>query len=769
MANTDASSDDTDAAFPASSGGGVFPSRPAHYENLLQRKVTNDPKIADVEQASVTEGADYDERDFHKKQVFSGWTLAWLSYQSLGVIYGDIGTSPLYVYSSTFSSEPSREDVLGAVSLIIWSLTIMVTVKYVCIVLNAHDEGEGGTFALYSLISRYTNLVRRDPRHHNMVRMQRYATDDLQKPNLVTRNVIERSSFMKWMFKVVGVFGVSLLLADGVLTPAQSILGAIQGITVINPNLSSSTVVGVSCAILVVVFLIQPFGTSKIANTFAPVVIVWLLFNLSFGIYNLVMYDASVLKGFSPYFAGAFLVRNGRAGWLQLGGILLAFTGVETLFADLGAFSKRAVQISWLCFAYPCLLISYIGQGAHISRVPSAYANPFYLTVPPGMLYPSLVVAVLACIVASQAVITGSFQLLSQIMKLSYFPQVRVYHVSKIFHGQVYIPIANWLMMIGTIIVTAVYNNTTALGEAYGACVILVSFLTTCMVTVVALIVWRLPIYLVLPVFIIFALWDGMFLSAALSKVPHGAWFTLMLGVVLTLIFVLWRYGKEEQWTAEESDNVPLSRTMFLRDNQLILHPDLGGSTITPISGLGVFFDKSGNSATTPAVFLHFIQKFGAAPEVSVFFHLRPLSVPTVAPSERYTVMRCHTYGNGPGKQPISNCFRLIVRHGYTDEVITPDLGILVLDQIREFLARESPSVSPAGAHKETDALHRAWMSQVIYIVGKEQLRIARETNLFRRMVLVAFLWMRDASRTKIQHLNVQADRVVEVGFVKEM
>ncbi|EAW22751.1 uncharacterized protein NFIA_014420 [Aspergillus fischeri NRRL 181] len=155
MANADASSDDTDAVFPASSGGGVFPSRPTHYENPLQRKLTNNPKIVDVELASVTEGGDYDERDFHKKQVFSGWTLAWLSYQSLGVIYGDIGTSPLYVYSSTFSSEPSREDVLGAVSLIIWSLTIMVTAKYVCIVLNADDEGEGGTFALYSLISRY--------------------------------------------------------------------------------------------------------------------------------------------------------------------------------------------------------------------------------------------------------------------------------------------------------------------------------------------------------------------------------------------------------------------------------------------------------------------------------------------------------------------------------------------------------------------------------------------------------------------------------------
>lgn len=177
-----------------------------------------------------------------------------------------------------------------------------------------------------------------------------------------------------------------------------------------NSDVGTSTVVGVSCGIIVLVFLIQPFGTGKIANTFAPIVIVWLIFNLSFGIYNLVHYDASVFKAFSPYFAGAFLVRNKHQGWVQLGGILLAFTGCETLFADLGAFSKRAVQISWLTFSYPCLMISYIGQAAHMMVDPSVYANPFYLTVPPGMIWPSLIVAILACIVASQAVITGSFQ-----------------------------------------------------------------------------------------------------------------------------------------------------------------------------------------------------------------------------------------------------------------------------------------------------------------------------------------------------------------------
>ncbi|KAF7720250.1 Uncharacterized protein PECH_003365 [Penicillium ucsense] len=761
--------------YPTPSAGGVYTSR------LTQRKgsthggkpMMESNKEMDLEIASISDAPAVEERDFHHKQASPrlGWTLAWLAYQSLGVIYGDIGTSPLYVYSSTFSSEPSREDILGAVSFVIWALTIMVTVKYVCIVLNADDEGEGGTFAIYSLLSRYAKLVRHDPRHTNLLRMQRHNTNDLPKPNRMTRNLMERSSVVKWALKIVGAFGVSLLLADGILTPAQSILGAIQGITVVNPEISQSTVTGVSCGILVLIFLVQPFGTSKLATTFAPIVILWMAFNFSFGVYNLVMYDWTILKAFSPYFAGSFLMRNGQSGWLQLGGILLAFTGVETLFADLGAFSARAIRLSWVCVVYPCLLLSYIGQGAYISRIPSAYANPFYLTVPPGMLYPSLVVAILACIVASQAVITGSFQLLSQIMKLSYFPQVKIYHTSKTFHGQVYIPIANWLMMIGSVIVTAVYTNTTALGEAYGACVILVSFLTTCMVAVVALIVWRLPVYVVLPVFLIFALWDGMFLSSALSKVPHGAWFTLMLAVALTCIFILWRYGKEEQWKAEESDNTPLSQTTVLKDNKLAMQDGAPGTTlITPISGLGIFFDKSGLSGNTPTVFLHFLRKFNAAPEVSVFLHLRPLSVPTIPPDERYSVSRCYTYSEGTNNKAIPNCYRLIVRHGYTDEIVTPDLGILVLDLIQGYLANKPPSTkSPGGREDQMNVLQRAWKSQVMYIVGKEQMKIPAGTQILRRLFLWIFLWMRDASRTKVQHLNVEVDRVVEVGFVKEI
>ncbi|KAH8690454.1 putative potassium transporter [Talaromyces proteolyticus] len=757
-----------------SRGGGVFSTRKAQKS----LDITVDHKVVD-EDDSILEKDVVDERDVRKKQSYSRYQTLWLAYQSIGVIYGDIGTSPLYVYSSTFSDNPSYDDLVGALSLVIWSLTIMVTIKYVLIVLFADDEGEGGTFALFTLISRYANLVERDPREARSIRIERHNTNEMHRPNKYVRSFIERYNIVKWAFKIMGVAGVGLLLADGVLTPAQSLLGAIQGATVVNPNLSSSAVIGASCAIIVLVYAIQPLGTGKLAVTFAPIVIIWLAFNLGFGIYNLVHYDASVFKAFSPYFAGSFLMRHGSDGWVALGGILLAFTGVEALFADLGAFNRQAVQLSWCGYAYPCLLIGYIGQAAYISVNPSAYANPFYLTVPPGMLWPSLVFAILACIVASQAVITGAFQLLSQIMKLSYFPQIKVVHVSKEYHGQVYIPFANWLLMIGTVVVTAVYTNTTNLGHAYGVCVILVTFLTTCMVTLVALTVWRLPVYIVLPIFLIFALWDGMFLSSALTKVPAGAWVTLMIAGVLTCIFVLWRFGKEEQWKSEAADNMPLSQVVHVRSNsesdsendnsvQLQLAPALGAAPISRTNGLGIFFDKAGSQAVAPHVFVQFLQKFRAAPEFIVLFHLRPVSMPAVAPESRYTVSYCFaSHPNGKNKVPIPNCVRLVVRYGYTDELITPDLGRLVADAVRTFLLSGDQSKDETRLSLST--LDRAYTDQVIYIMGKEQLRVKRGRNIFRWAFLSLFVWIRSITSAKVERLNVQVDRLVEVGFVKEI
>lgn len=254
------------------------------------------------------------------------------------------------------------------------------------------------------------NITSRDPREEALVHIERHHTGNLRPGNLGVRSLLEKSPFFRGLLKTIGVLAVSMVLADGVLTPAQSVLGAVQGLEVVSPDISSPTIVGTSCGIILVLFFIQPLGLSRLASVFAPIVILWLGFNGGFGIYNLVQFDHSVLKAFNPYYAFQFFIQRKTEGWKMLGGVLLAFTGVEALFADLGAFSMRAIQLSWLCWTYPCLLLGYIGQAAYMSVHPDAYSNPFYNSVPPGMLYPSLVVAVLAAIVASQAIITATFQ-----------------------------------------------------------------------------------------------------------------------------------------------------------------------------------------------------------------------------------------------------------------------------------------------------------------------------------------------------------------------
>ncbi|KAF3293829.1 hypothetical protein TWF132_004416 [Orbilia oligospora] len=579
---------------------------------------------------------DYEDEDYHqwegdvkKKQVFHGTMLLWVAYQATGVIYGDIGTSPLYVFSSTFASEPSWDDLVGALSLIIWSLTIIVTIKYVFIVLQADDEGEGGTFALFSLLSRYLHIVRRDPMDVSTLKMSRYSTNELGSSHKAVRTTVEESRFIKLLLSGLSIFGVTLVMADGVLTPAQSVLGAIQGIRVVQPDLSTRAIVGTSCAILVLLFVIQPFGVTKLTVAFSPIVVLWLLFNVVFGVYNLVKFDHTVLRAFSPYFAGAWFTKNGTEGWKALANILLCFTGCECLFADLGSFSKRAIQISWVCFAYPCLIIAYAGQAAYISRNEGAYSNPFFNTVPPGTFWPSLILSILAAIVASQATITATFQLLTQIMALNYFPKLKVVHTSTRIHGQVYIPFANWLLLIGCVIVTAVYNNTTSLGQAYGVCVILVTFITTCLVSIVAIVVWRMNILIVTPVFFIFACFDGLFLSAALTKVPTGAWFTLLVAAILALVMLLWRFGKHRQWSAERNmqvhDKVFHNAVITKRDGMWLSG---GKKAVSGMKGIGIFMDKTG--FLYPTVYTRFLRSFEAQHAITIFLNVRYITIPSV-------------------------------------------------------------------------------------------------------------------------------------------
>jgi len=868
---------DIEGVYHTRSYGGALPRTASPYpRNRKSRLRREEARIQDSDAAAAADpedGEDWRRDDGKKKQVFRGRALLWLAYQSIGVIYGDIGTSPLYVYSSTFTHEPANDELVQVLSVIIWTLTVMVTVKYVLIVLHADNEGEGGTFSSYSLLARHADIIERDPREQVITKTQRRENQELSKSSAKLRAQIEKSMFVRRLLKFIGVLAVSLVIADGVLTPAQSVLGAVQGLAVVHPNITDPTIVGTTCGILITLFVMQPLGTTRLANFFAPIVILWLSLNAAFGIYNLVVHDHAVLRAFSPYYAMHFFIERKSDAWRMLGGVLLAFTGVEALFADLGSFSLRAIQISWIGFCYPCLLLAYTGQAAYISRYPSAYDNPFYESVPPGMIYPSLILAILAAVIASQAMITAVSHLVTQLMKLSYCPQVKIVHTSKRFHGQMHVPFVNWLLMLGCILVTAAYSNTTRLGNAYGVCVMLVTFFDTCMITLVALIVWRLPLYIVFVPWLFYALLDGLFLSAALTKVPEGAWFTITLSGILSCLFLLWRFGKENQWRAEAKDHLRPAEVIDRDwDGKMLLSGRFGTSNSGPpeplsqIRGFGIFFDKTGVMA--PHIFSQFANKFGALPETLVFFHIHPLEVPTVDAENRFAISKIGA---------IDSCYRLVIRHGFMDQVITPDLGRLIYEQLRKYLVRRAGgeitpsehdsefnstlprprasfepmsrcrtavstavqstngednqtrrtghrirSRSRAGTvtsgrsgqtgrnydhndsnddndneeaeededdddddeddeeeddeeeeeekrETELEKLDRAYRSRVMYLIGKEQMKIAKGTSLPRKILLMSFLFIRENTRAKIANLRLSMDRVVEVGFVKEV
>lgn len=387
-----------------------------------------------------------------------------------------------------------------------------------------------------------------------------------------------------------------------------------------------------------------------------------------------------------------------------------------------------------------------------------------------------MVIAILAAIVASQAMVTSTFQLLVQVMRLSYFPHIKVVHTSRRFHDQVYVPMANWLLLVGTVVVTAVYNNTTSLGNAYGVCVIVVTFLTTCMLALVALLIWRLPVYVVLPVFLVFALLDGTYLSAVVTKVPDGAWFTLLLSFLLSSIFVLWRFGKEAQWGAEETHQA------MLADRAV---SDVAFTVPSVVPGLGVFFDKLGDKSRPPPCFTHFVLKFAARPAVTLFFHMRPLDVPVIAPEERYVVAR---------HRALAGTYIVVLRHGYAEEPLRPGIAHDLVEQVDRFLARSLGRTPPANVplvQQERSTLREASDTQIVYLLGKEAMRVGRHSKggggdekdkgkptwrhrlnvwaLCRRVLLELFLWIRENSRTKLAAFDMEIDKMVEVGYLTEL
>ncbi|OJD11175.1 potassium uptake protein [Emergomyces pasteurianus Ep9510] len=746
----------------------------------------------------------------HGKTDVNGWASMWLAYQSIGAIYGDIGTSPLYVFSSTFPTPPILDDLLGVLSLIIWALILIATIKYVGVVLCANDKGEGGSFALFSLIRRYVDI---DNQNRDISDFIEHSDEKPLRPfNLKAMNMLKRSSGAKKAVKILAVLGVCMVISDGVLTPAQSILGAVQGIQIAAPNTATHTVVAIACVLIVLLFALQPFGTSKLSSFFAPVVIVWLIFNVVSGVYNLLAYDSSVLRAFSPWLGIDYLVRRKLEGWKSLGGVLLCFTGVEALFADLGAFSVKAIRVSWLCFAFPCLILTYCGQAAFISIHPDAIANPLFKSAPTGMYWPIFLLSILTSIVASQAMLTGTFQLMSQAIRMGYLPKIRAVHTSKRIPSQIYIPWANWLMMFAALVVTGVFKTTTKLGNAYGTCVVGVGFITTWLVALVSTIIWNVHLAIVMPIFLFFVSIDGLFVSSALYKVPSGGWFTIVMAAILSSTLLTWNYGEECQLEADRDDS-SLSRAKVFADTNGTLFIRQGDEhlAVKIIRGIGIFLVET--DSNSPPVFDHFLRKFEASHEITILLHINHIPKHHVPPTDRFRI----------SETTIRGVYRVTLRLGYGDTIywnsfeqsLINELDILIsnsattitnvddnddndndsnLDFGQENKPFQPPSssshslkltapfsssdipMSTMPAHTKRDFqlkplpppdLRSITQKPITYIIGRDKLFIKEESNFVRRAMLTVFVAVKNQQRTKLSQLKVPVDRLVEIGFSK--
>eukprot|EP00249_Psilotum_nudum_P018201 c26689_g1_i2 orf=229-1644(+) len=409
------------------------------------------------------------------QKVLTTSVILRLAYESIGVVYGDVGTSPLYVFSSTFAnglhSVDYKNDILGALSLIIYTLTLVPLIKYVCIVSRANDNGDGGTIALYSLICRHAKISLL-PNHQVEDReLSAYKLDlpskQLKRAFKVKEN-LENSHGARTVLLIITLLGTCMVIGDGVMTPSISVLSAVGGIQQATSNLNQSMVVVISVAILIILFMLQRFGTSKVGFVFAPAVLVWFCFVGIIGLHNIFKYEPRAFKAFNPIYIYYYFERNKKVGWISLGGIVLAITGTEAMFADLGHFTVPSIQIAFSFVVYPCLLCAYIGQASYLLKNPQDVGHTFYKSTPGPLYWPMFVIAVAVSIIASQAMISATFTIIKQSVALGCFPRVKVVHTSSKVAGQVYIPEMNWVLMIACVFVTVLFQTPTKLGNVYG-------------------------------------------------------------------------------------------------------------------------------------------------------------------------------------------------------------------------------------------------------------------------------------------------------------
>ncbi|XP_021717040.1 potassium transporter 8-like [Chenopodium quinoa] len=588
-------------------------------------------------------------------------TVLTLAYQSLGVVYGDLSTSPLYVYKSAFAEDihhsDTNEEIYGVLSFVFWTLTLIPLLKYVFIVLRADDNGEGGTFALYSLLCRHARVSSLPNCQIVDEELSAYKKDDFISPdknaNSGLKSTLEKHKTLHKVLLILALIGTCMVIGDGVLTPAISVFSAVSGL-----ELSLTTArahheyieVPVACVILICLFALQHYGTHRVGILFAPIVITWLICISAIGVYNIVHWNPHVYQALSPYYMYKFLRKTQRGGWMSLGGILLCMTGSEAMFADLGHFSQLSIQIAFSFIVYPSLILAYMGQAAYLSKhhsLQSDYRIGFYVSVPEKIRWPVLGIAILAAVVGSQAVITGTFSIIKQCSALGCFPRVRIIHTSSERHGQIYIPEINWILMLLCLAVTVGFRDTKHLGNASGLAVITVMLVTTCLMSLVIVLCWEKSIFLAIGFIFFFGSIEALYFSASLIKFREGAWVPIALSFIFLMVMYTWHYGTRKKYEFDVQNKVPIN---WLLD----LSPNLG---IVRVRGIGLI--QTELVSGIPAIFSHFVTNLPAFHQVLVFLCIKYVPVPHVQSEERFLVGRI-----GPKEYHIYRC---IARYGYRD------------------------------------------------------------------------------------------------------
>lgn len=615
-----------------------------------------------------------------------------LAYQSFGVVYGDLSTSPLYVFQSTLGKLDkyhTQEAIFGAFSLIFWTLTFIPLLKYVFIVLRADDNGEGGTFALYSLLCRHAklSLLPNQQAADEELSAYKYGPSSQEAPNTSPlKSFLDKHKKLRTALLLVVLFGASMVIGDGVLSPAISVLSSVSGLKQAEKKLNDGEILLLACVILVGLFALQHCGTHRVAFMFAPIVIIWLLSIFSIGLYNTIHCNPKIVRAFSPHYIINFFKETGKDGWISLGGILLSITGTEAMFADLGHFTPLSIRLAFAFVIYPCLVVQYMGQAAFLSEyvtttpVPTiSSSNIFYASIPGPVFWPVLVIATLAAIVGSQAIITATFSIIKQCHALGCFPRVKVVHTSKHIYGQIYIPEINWILMVLTLAITIGFRDTTLIGNAYGVACMTVMFITTFLMALVIVFVWQKSIFLAAAFLLFFWFIEGVYLSAALTKVPQGGWVPLVLAIIFMIVMFVWHYGTRKKYNFDLHNKVSLKWLLGLG-------PSLG---IVRVPGIGLIYSELATGV--PAIFSHFVTNLPAFHKVLVFVCVKSVPVPYVSAEERFLIGRICP-------RPY-RMYRCIVRYGYKDiQRDDGDFENQLIQSIAEFIQMEAGEAQFSGS-----------------------------------------------------------------------